>query len=121
MGSKLKDTIRLIRESKGYSQEFIANKLKMTQQGYCALEKNPENATLKRLIELSKILEVRLGLLIEENDSSYTNSEANKNGSVLSTSNFILHSETEKNIYERFIRELKEEIEFLKNAGLKMS
>lgn len=110
---KLKETIRLMRESKGYSQEWVANKLKITQQGYCALEKHPENATLKRLIELSKILEIRLGVLLEENETNI-GEKNNKNNNNLSSINFSPLTETERNIYERFIRELKEEVEYLK-------
>lgn len=116
MGNKLKDTIRLIRESKGYSQEWVANKLNLTQQGYCALEKSPENATLKRLKELSKILDIRLSLLIEEIDSKNISFKKPKKLSDLKSANFLLLSDTEKNIYERFICELKDEIEFLKKV-----
>jgi transcriptional regulator with XRE-family HTH domain len=49
MKVNISETIRLIRESKGYSQDFVASKLYITQQAYSRLEKNPENMTLKSL------------------------------------------------------------------------
>ena len=64
----MNETIRLIRESKGYSQEFVATRLNLTQQSYSRLEKNPERITLSRLRDLAKILDVSLlTLLGEEN------------------------------------------------------
>lgn len=53
------DNIRLIRVSKGFSQEFIAKKLNITQQAYSLMEKNPDIMTLKRLKDLCKILDVK--------------------------------------------------------------
>lgn len=115
MGIKLKDKIRILRESRGYSQEWVANKLNLTQQGYCALEKNPENATIKRLKELSKILDVNLSVLIEGSDiDSDTESHSNSTA-VVQGAQFVFLTDSEKDIYERFISELKNEIRYLKN------
>lgn len=54
------ETIRKKRIEKGYSQEFVASKLRITQQAYAVIEKNPENSSIKRLCEISTILEIEL-------------------------------------------------------------
>lgn len=65
------ETIRLIRERKGYSQDFVASKLYFTQQSYSRLEKNPESITLSRLRDLAKILDVSLLTLIGEENKYF--------------------------------------------------
>jgi transcriptional regulator with XRE-family HTH domain len=62
------DNIRLIRVSKGFSQEFIAKKLNITQQAYSLMEKNPDIMTLKRLKDLCKILDVNILTLLGEDN-----------------------------------------------------
>ncbi|NCX95737.1 MAG: XRE family transcriptional regulator [Chitinophagia bacterium] len=64
----ISENIRLIREAKGYSQEYVASKLKLTQQAYSVIEKNPENAKLLQLKELAKALDVNLFNLIGEDN-----------------------------------------------------
>ena len=49
MSQNISETIRLIRESKGYSQEYMASQLNITQQAYSRLEKQPETITLRYL------------------------------------------------------------------------
>ena len=59
-------TIRLIRESNRFSQEFVASKLEITQQAYSNIEKNPENSSIKRLKQISEVLSVPVTILIGE-------------------------------------------------------
>ena len=59
-------TIRLIRESNRFSQEFVASKLEITQQAYSNIEKNPENSYIKRLKQISEVLSVPVTILIGE-------------------------------------------------------
>jgi transcriptional regulator with XRE-family HTH domain len=40
--------IRMLREGIGLSQEYVAEKLNITQQAYSKMEKNPQNVTLER-------------------------------------------------------------------------
>ena len=69
MKTNVSDNIRLFREAKGFSQGFVANKLEITQQAYSQLEKNPDSMSLKRLKDLSKILEVDIPTLLNETNS----------------------------------------------------
>jgi transcriptional regulator with XRE-family HTH domain len=60
--------VRMLREVIGYSQEYVAKKLNITQQAYSKLEKNPNNATLERLRELSKVLGVSVNAIVGDDD-----------------------------------------------------
>ena len=67
MKSNLSENIRIIRQKKGYSQEYIAYRLKISQQAYSLIENKPEKTTLEKLLKISKILEVKIESLINEN------------------------------------------------------
>ncbi len=60
--------VRMLREGIGYSQEYVAKKLNITQRAYSKLEKNPNNATLERLRELSKVLGVSVNAIVGDDD-----------------------------------------------------
>jgi transcriptional regulator with XRE-family HTH domain len=50
--------IRKIRESKNYSQDYLAAKLGISQNAYSKIELGYSNITLSRLANISDILEV---------------------------------------------------------------
>jgi transcriptional regulator with XRE-family HTH domain len=56
--------IRKTREIKNYTQDYLAAKLKISQNAYSKIELGYSNITLSRLIEISEILEVDLTELI---------------------------------------------------------
>lgn len=116
--NSIADNIRLIRESLGYSQEYVADKLNLTQQAYSNIEKNPEKATLKRLKELSIVLQVNLVTLIGEDDT-YVQQNFHQQGGQAATQMNVTPSHYEKEIYERLISELKDEIIFLRELTKK--
>ena len=60
--------VRMLREGIGYSQEYVANKLEISQQAYSKLEKNPDSATLERLKQLSEVLGVSINSIVGEED-----------------------------------------------------
>ncbi|UZO82345.1 helix-turn-helix domain-containing protein [Aquimarina sp. ERC-38] len=51
------DRIKEIRKHKGYSHEYIANELNISQVAYSKLEKNETKLTVERLYQLSEISE----------------------------------------------------------------
>jgi len=108
-------TIRVIRESNGLSQEYVASKLEITQQAYSNIEKNPENASIKRLKQISEVLSVPITSLIGESES-YIQQNFQQQGGQAAT---IIHvqgiPEHERMLYERLIEELKSEIALLKS------
>jgi transcriptional regulator with XRE-family HTH domain len=118
IGSTEIDTIRLLREARGFSQKQIADKLGITQQAYSNLEKKPEKATLQRLREIANILQVELITLLGEEDT-YILQSFNQSGGNAATQMNITPSIGEKEIYEKLILTLKEEIIFLRELHLR--
>lgn len=100
------DNIRIIRENLGYSQEYIASSLDITQQAYSHIEKHPEKATLKRLKEIANILQVNIITLIGE-EETYIMQNFHQQGGNAATQ-FIVSDKS-------LIHSLKEEIAFLRS------
>jgi len=66
----LSKRIRNIRESLGYSQEYVADQMNISQQMYSKIEKNPERTAYDRLKKLAFILQVDVITLLADNDQS---------------------------------------------------
>ena len=118
IGSTDIDTIRLLREARGLSQKQMADKLGITQQAYSNLEKKPERATLERLRQIAQILQVELITLLGEEDT-YILQSFNQSGGNAATQMNITPSLGEREIYDKLIVSLKEEIAFLRELQLK--
>ncbi|CAN5434608.1 hypothetical protein BH09BAC6_BH09BAC6_29000 [soil metagenome] len=58
------ERIRAIREGKGYTQEYLAVKLHISQNAYSKIELGYTKITLERLLQISVILEVEAYQLI---------------------------------------------------------
>lgn len=56
MGRRMK--LVEIRRMRGYSQEYMANKLGCVRSTYAKMEENPQDITMKMAFEISKILNV---------------------------------------------------------------
>lgn len=50
--------IRKIRESKHYSQEFMARRLGISQEAYSRMELSETTPSIKRLLSIAQILEI---------------------------------------------------------------
>ncbi len=120
MNKSLSHQVRLIRESKGYSQAYVAKKMKVTQQAYSQMEKNPESMTLKKLKELSLIFDVELITLLGE-ENVYVQQNYQQTGGNAATKMVIQSNKENNELYERMISELKNEILFLKDLIQKLN
>ncbi|MCF6222858.1 MAG: helix-turn-helix transcriptional regulator [Flavobacteriaceae bacterium] len=57
--------LRLARNEKGYSQEYMAEKLDISQKSYCKIENGCTNLSVTRLKQIAYILNLDLsGILI---------------------------------------------------------
>lgn len=63
------DNVRKLRESRNYSQEYMAGKLRISQNTYSKLELGYTALTLERLILIAGILEVSLISLVNTPNS----------------------------------------------------
>jgi len=118
---KNQNRVRTIRESQGYSQEYVAAKLELTQQAYSRIEKNPESANLKRLRQLSEVLGVSLVSLIGEDDT-YIQQNFQQQGGNASTVMYVTQpTEFERTAYENHLNDLRSQIDLLQKLILQKS
>lgn len=58
MGKTINNNIRKIRQLRGYSQEYVADKLNLTQGGYGRIERGEVKVKMETLEKLSVIFEI---------------------------------------------------------------
>ena len=110
--------IRYIRENKKITQDYIANKLGISQTAYSKIETNQTQLTIERLKEIAELLEVSETELISGSPINQFNVEKiEKNFAYINT-----FMETQKDVYDKLIdakdaqiQQLKDTIELLKH------
>ncbi|OOH89289.1 transcriptional regulator [Pasteurellaceae bacterium 15-036681] len=93
---KVNEKLRLLRESRQWSQEEMANKLSMSTKGYAKIERGETRSNLPRLEQISEIFDMDVCELLsygEEGRFSVTHSDHTLNYSVISLGNSNLESE----------------------------
>lgn len=68
-----REKIKLLRHSRKWSQEYIAEKLGMSPNGYGALERGDSHITLEKLEKIAQLLEVPLSELCDEGGNNVFN------------------------------------------------
>ena len=100
------EKIRLVREAKGWTQEEVADKLQMSNNGYGDIERGDTDVKLSRLLQLAELFEIKPTELFEPNDKiSNVNFKINRqrNSFYVNSSNEI---ETQKFIIEQKDKEI---------------
>jgi transcriptional regulator with XRE-family HTH domain len=69
----LHEKIRLLRQTKGLTQEDVAHELKMSVHGYGDIERGDSDIKLSRLQQLADLFEVKLSELIDMNEKTVLN------------------------------------------------
>ena len=64
------NAIRIQRVIKGYSQEYMASRLNISQNAYSKLEREETELSVKRIYEIAEILEVSVYQLLPDVRSS---------------------------------------------------
>lgn len=75
------ESIKEIRKKKGYSHEYMAHMLDLSQVAYTKLESNQTKLTVERLYKIAEILEVEIGELLDIQPSNQFN-QTNKDSST---------------------------------------
>jgi transcriptional regulator with XRE-family HTH domain len=105
--------IRMLREGIGLSQEYVANKLNITQQAYSKIEKNPRNATLERLQQLSDVLGVNVNSIVGDDDM-YIQQNFHQQGGNASTVMYITGlADRERESFTQQIASLQKQVDVL--------
>ena len=87
--------IRKFRELKGYSQEYMANEMELTQASYAKLESNSTKISVERLFTIAKLL---------ENNTGTANAFGN-----------VENYQDNKEVYEKLLQSKDEQIALLKS------
>jgi len=103
--------IKIVREIRNYSQEYMASQLGISQNAYSRIELNKTKLTTEVAEKIASILEISLMDLLSKDNPivSFSNNTIDK-GYIHN------HYETQIEIYEKTIEFLKEE---LKEAKLR--
>lgn len=80
--NELGRAIRKYRELRGYSQEYVAIKLGITQSNYAKIESEDIKITFNRLKMLAEILEIDLAELVNTNRQVVHNLHNSQHGNV---------------------------------------
>ncbi len=101
--------IRSCRESRGISQDYMADMLDIVQSAYACLEAGKTTLSIDRLMRITEILDLDIHQVIEEGISSRNQME----GMQYRNASKVLSPDT-KAAYDQLILELRSEVEFLK-------
>ena len=104
--------LRLFREFRNYSQEYVAEKLGITQTAYSRIENNQTKVTADRLSQLADILNVPISELLSDKEPVI---QCNYPSSPVQEGHWRELSENIKQHYELVISSKDEKIAFLVN------
>lgn len=104
------NTIKKIRELKGFTQEEIALRLNISQKAYSNLENNITKLDIPRLQDIAGVFDMDLLQLLAFDEKQVFNN-CTQSGIINTIHNY---SEKERELYEARIKEQAEMIEYLK-------
>ena len=112
VGSK----IRTIRTLKGFSQEYMSERLKISQTSYSDIENDKTKINLDRIHEIAAIFEMDINDLLSFDANQVFNNTFNENSKgFFNVKRFFNESfENERSTYKQQIETLKEEIVYLR-------
>jgi transcriptional regulator with XRE-family HTH domain len=109
--------IKKIRESKNYTQEYMSNKLNISQNTYSKIETGGIKLTVDRLKQISEVLDVSVEDILNNESQvfNFHNSNIDKFYGYIET----LH-EDNKELLQTTIKLLNEQITYLKSENEKL-
>lgn len=113
MSKNIGEKIRQIRDLKGYSQEYISNKLGVSQRAYSKIERNEIKIDWEKITQISKLFEIDPLELISFDDNLVFNNCTQSGKFINSHANFSLPEKLIQQ-FELRIKSLENEILFLR-------
>jgi len=110
---KIINKIRDIRKDKGFSHEYMAHMLDISQVAYSKIEKNETKLSVERLYKIAEILEAKIEDVLDIKADKIYNQDLKDNS--------IGHQEIQnmyqdnKEVYEKLIASKEEQIVLLKS------
>lgn len=109
--NKIGFNIRKAREKKGFSQDYMANVLEISQASYARLENEDTKITVERLYKIAEILDSSI-IDFFDVDKIIIQNQTNNDGSFGNGYVQNLHIEN-KEIYEKLLKSKDEQIALL--------
>ena len=106
--------IRKIREAKGFSQEYLAQELSISQSSYARLENEDIQITVNRLLKIAEILETDIINFLTPNAQSF-NIQNNHYGNGYVEKQIIENKDTTEKLISSYEERIKEYQERLKD------
>lgn len=103
----IEEKIRNMRELKNFTQEYMAEKLGITQAGYSKIESGATKLSYNKIEEISKVLGVQTEELLAFDSQKYFNSFNNVKGSNNGSVTIKVEDGDIKKLYEDKIRLLE--------------
>ena len=110
--NKIGFNIRKIRESKGFSQDYMANVLDISQASYARLENEDTKVTVERLSKIAEILNTNI-IDFFDADRVTIQSQNNYEGSYGLVQNLTIEN---KEIMEKLLKSKDDQINLLQNV-----
>jgi transcriptional regulator with XRE-family HTH domain len=105
------DKVRKIREIKGFTQEYLATKLHISQNAYSKIELGKTKLSIDKVGEICSVLEVDIDTLLNFDDKQIFNN-CQQSGNMNHIYNY--HSDQLKELYEKLLMSKDEEIKHLR-------
>jgi transcriptional regulator with XRE-family HTH domain len=105
------EKIKLVRQTKGFTQEDVAEQLGMSPNAYGDIERGASDVKLSKLQKISDILGINLAELLDANDKAILNVNFNKKGKHY---NVYMSSDSEVEKLKLIVDSQKSEIGYLK-------
>lgn len=115
------EKIRLIRETKGLTQEQVAEKLEMSPSAYGDIERGDNDPKLSKLQKIAEVFEMQLSELVDLSDKGTLNINFNKQGRynvyIGSSSTELEKQQLANELKDKEIAMQQREIEYLKEIN----
>ena len=106
--------IKKIREIKGFSQDFVATKLEITQNTYSKIERGETAITVEKLAAICEVLEIDFNTLFNFDENLIFNN-CNQTGNFGNSNTLVLNTFEKLNeVYDKLIQSKETEINLLK-------
>ncbi len=112
MTTNIGDKIRKVRELKGFTQDYMASQLEMSQRAYSKIENNDIKLDWSRIENISKILNIEPIDLVSFDDNLVFNNCTNSGKAHIINNNF---PDELKKSYEDRIAHLEQEVLFMRS------
>lgn len=122
---KVGEKIRKVRNLKGISQEYLAQKMNISQVSIAKIERDEMSLSLNKLEQIANILEVSVEEILKFDDAkifklNFKDNTTNS-GNAYAYAYFNENFEKERQLYERMLSERDLEIEALKKQVEKLT